>query len=550
MRSPLAAPRRRILLFSFLVFLTLHPLRALDFNSPGDPAVLAEALAARMSDEEALAQTFMFGWTGTGPSPLILDWIRIRRIGGIKVFGWNIRDLETLTETIGILQRASLGGPLKIPLLAATDQEGGMVRHVKDRTSDTPGNMAIGAGAFPEDAYYAGYYIGRELALLGINMNFAPVVDLATSRDSVLLGTRSFGEDPVQAGILGLAFMRGQTRAGIISTAKHFPGHGATSLDSHGTLPRIAADERLLWDRELVPYRMLIRGGLPAVMSGHLAFPRTPAGDIPASLAPWFLQTLLRNRMGFRGMVITDDLRMHGAFLTTGSLSRTARQALWAGNDMLLISSTPGMNDQVWTELLDWMKRERPFRERVRDAARRVLALKLIHLRREGAASPIPDPDRLRREIPDPQAEAFFQDLAARSVTVIKKEGIPLDPASAGRVLLAGRHWNFINAGRRAYPKAAVYSWEESANAATLRTFAQGADTVILCMENPGDLQLLESLRSLNKRTVVFSVSASAYPDKNSWVHAAAVLYSTAEESFIAGFSVLLGRINGGGAIP
>jgi beta-N-acetylhexosaminidase len=503
-----------------------------------------------MSDEDALAQTFMFGWTGTGPSPQIMEWIRSRHIGGVKVFGWNTQNLETLAETIGIMQGASLGGPYKIPLLVATDQEGGMVRHVKDRTSDTPGNMAIGAGAFPQDAYQAGYYIGRELALLGINMNFAPMVDLATTRDSALLGTRTFGEDPVEAGILGTAFMKGQEEAGIISTAKHFPGHGATNLDSHGTLPRIEADEGLLWNRELVPYRMLAKSGLPAVMSGHLAFPRTPGGNEPASLAPWFLQTMLRERIGFRGMVITDDLRMYGAFLTTGSLARTARQALLAGNDMLLISSTLSLDDEVWTALLREMRENGVFRARVREAARRVLVLKLTYLRGDKAVPPIPDLNRIRREIPDPEGQAFFRSLAARSVTVIKKDPLPLSPADAGRVLLAGRYENFIRAGRRAYPGAAAYFFEGPGNAALLGSMASAADTVIFCVENREDLRLLESLRSSNKRVVVFCVSAFPYLDENSWVNTAAALYSISEASFIAGFSFLRGRIGGGGTLP
>jgi beta-N-acetylhexosaminidase len=536
--------------FSLLLLPSLLFPQIVDFNTPGNPQTIAEALVKAMSDEDALSQTFMFGWTGTSPSPQIMEWIRTRHIGGVKVFGWNTRNLESLAESIGAMQSASLAGPGKIPLLVATDQEGGMVRHVKDRTSDTPGNMAIGAAGFPEDAYKTGYYIGRELALLGINMNFAPVVDLATVRDSVLLGTRTFGEDPVQVGILGTAFMKGLLEAGIIGTAKHFPGHGGTSLDSHGTLPRIDADEKLLWERELIPYRMLTRGGLPAIMSGHLAFPRTPAGNEPASLAPWFLKDILRNRIGFQGMVITDDLRMYGAFLTTGSLVLTARQALLAGNDMILISSTPALNDELWINLLGLMKSDSAFRVRVREAAKRVLITKLTYLRGEKAAPLVPDIGRVRREIPDPEGQAFFQDLAARSVTVLKKGSLPLKPSEAGRVLLAGRYWNFIQTGRQAYRAAAVYSYEGMGNTAQLGNLAAAADTVIFCLENREDLRLIESLRYLNKRIVVFCLSSSPFRDEIGWVDSAAALYSTSEKSFIAGFSVLLGRINEGAALP
>ncbi|MDR1931158.1 MAG: glycoside hydrolase family 3 protein [Treponema sp.] len=537
--------------FLFFIFLlTALPQGTLfsqTFNSPGEIQELALTLVNRMGDEEALAQTFMLGWTGTEASPLILDWIRLRRIGGVKVFGWNARNLETLARTIGTLQREALAGPLKIPLMVATDQEGGMVRHVKDKTSSAPGNMALGASAFPEDAYRTGFYIGRELALLGINMNFAPMVDLATDKDSVLIGTRAFGGDPAAAAILGAAFMKGQKAAGIISTAKHFPGHGATSLDSHGILPRIDADEELLWNRELVPYRLMVKEKLPAVMSGHLAFPKTPGGEEPASLSSWFLEDLLRGRLGFKGMVITDDLRMYGAIQTTGSLWLTAKKALLAGNDMILISATPALNDSVWTALLRAMKEEPAFRGRVREAARGVLAVKLEYLR--GGVPLIPDPAKAAL-IPDPEARAFFLDLSARSVTLLKKGPLPLKPGTAGRVLLAGQYGAFFGAGRRAFPGAAAYFYEERGNSAELYRLAAAADTVIFCVGGGEDRRLLESLRPLNKRVIVLSVSVPAEGDAFDWADAAAALYSYSEESFNAGFSAILGRFEPEGKIP
>ena len=551
MKQLISAALRRVpaLLAACLLGSPLFPqdIRQLDFNSPGSPGELAGALVEGMSDEEALAQTFMFGWAGAAPSPLIMDWIRLRRIGGIKVFGWNALNLETLAETIGTMQRAAVADRRKIPLLTATDQEGGMVRHIKGGTSETPGNASLGAGGFPADAYLTGYYIGRELALLGINMNFAPVVDLATVKDSALLGSRTFGDDPVQTGILGTAYMKGLAASGVIATAKHFPGHGGTSLDSHGTLPRIGADEALLWKRELVPYRMMSRSGLPAVMSGHLAFPQTPGGNEPASLSSWFLADLLRKRIGFEGMVITDDLWMYGAFQAAGSIARTAREALLAGNDMLLISSTPALNDEVWTSLVSLMESDAAFRARVRDAARRVLQTKLTHLRGPGAVPLVPGIDRVRKEIPDPGGRAFFLEQAARSVETIK-QGRPLLPAASERILLAGRYGNFLNAGRRIYPRAAVYFWEDVPSTAALAALAVNADRVIFCLESQADLRLLESLRPLGKTAAVFCVAPFVPPAHREylitsrWIDSAAALYGTSEQSFSAGFSFLQGK--------
>jgi beta-N-acetylhexosaminidase len=520
-----------------------------NFNSPEPAGVLAKRILDRMTDEQALAQTFMLGWVGAEPSPLIMDWIQGRNIGGVKIFGWNTEDTLRLAATVGSLQEAALAGPYGIPLLVATDQEGGWIRHVKGATSETPGNMAIGASGFPRDAYLSGYYIGRELAVLGINMNFAPSVDLYTNRGSTLIGPRVFGSDPVQAGILGAAFMRGEEAAGIIATAKHYPGHGDTALDSHGVLPRIDASFELLWDRELVPYRILARERIPAIMSGHLAFPNTPAASTPASLSSWFLKDILRERIGFRGLIITDDLMMNGATMSAGSLSLAARQALEAGNDIIMLSKTPNLNDQIWTRLAAAMREEPLFREQVREAALRVLTTKLTYLRGEKAVPLVPDPRKVAESLPDQEGAAFFLDLAARSVTVVQGS-IPLVPEKAGKVLLAGQFADFFNTGRIAYPGAVSYRYSAESPASELRFYAQDADTIIFCVSGAEDLRLLEALKPLGKRVILFSVLSPAYLEEMSWADGIIAVYSYARESFVAGFSALLGRIPAQGKLP
>jgi beta-N-acetylhexosaminidase len=530
------------------------PLFPLSFNDAGSPAQLAAAIESAMTDEQALAQVFMLGWVGAEPSPLIMDWIRQRNIGGVKIFGWNTADTQRLARTVGELQAVSLAGPFNIPLLIATDQEGGWVRHVKGSTSETPGNMAIGASGFPRDAYLAGFYIGKELSLLGINMNFAPTVDLFTNRDSVLIGPRAFGNDPVRAGILGAAFMRGQLATGVIPTAKHYPGHGDTDLDSHGILPSINITFNELWERELVPYRMLAAEGLPAVMSGHLAFPMTEARNTPASLSSWFLRDVLRERIGFRGVVVTDDLMMTGATTMMGSLSRTAKQAIIAGNDIVMLSSTPFLYDNVWTYLVNSMRDEEDFRLIVRSAARRVLELKLTYLRGETSVPYIPDLARVENELPDPEGSAFFLNLAARSVTIVKPNPassvFPLDPQRAGRVLLAGRYGDFFTYGRAAFPNAALYRFSSNTEPQEIEIYARNADTIIFCLSDYTDLRVLRALQYLNKRVIVLSVLSPVYIESVPWITGAVAVYSYAPESFASGFSAIIGRIPAQGILP
>jgi beta-N-acetylhexosaminidase len=519
---------------------------AADFDTAGDPAELARTLVAQMSDEDALAQTFMLGWVGAEPSPLIMDWIQDRHIGGVKIFGWNTEDTRALARTVGDLQKASLETPYHIPLLVATDQEGGWIRHVKGATSETPGNMAIGASGYPQDAYLAGYYIGRELSALGINMNFAPTVDLFTNRDSVLIGPRAFGSDPTRAGILGAAFWKGQMAVGIIPTAKHYPGHGDTDLDSHGVLPKIEAPIEVLWERELVPYRLLAREGLPAVMSGHLAFPQTPSASTPASLSSYFLKEILRERIGFQGLVITDDLMMNGATAYAGSLSMAAKQALLAGNDIVMLSKTPNLFDPVWTALARAMREESEFRERVRDAARRVLEVKFRYLR--GGVPYQPDLEKLDSELASAEGAAFFLDLAVRSVTVLR--GDILKPEAAGRILLAGQYEDFFRAGKAAYPEATNYWYSQSRGVQDFRYFARNSDTIVFCLSNAEGLAFLRDIQGLGKQVIVLSVLNPVYLESLPWVDGALAVYSYAPESFIAAFSVLAGRISAEGKLP
>ena len=177
---------------------------------------LAQRITDEMTDAELLSQTFMFGWAGAEPPELLYQWVE-RGLGSVKVFGWNTDDIYLVAKSISGLQKEAAEGRFQIPLFVATDQEGGWIRHVKGDTSITPGNMAIGAGGYPVDAWKTAYYISREIKALGINMNFAPTVDLFTDHDSSIIGTRSFGDDPDKTGILGAAFVSGSEAAGVLS---------------------------------------------------------------------------------------------------------------------------------------------------------------------------------------------------------------------------------------------------------------------------------------------------------------------------------------------
>ena len=245
---------------------------------------------------------------------------------------------------------------------------------------------------------------------------------------------------------------------------------------------------------------------------------------------------------------------MVGATSYLRAISQTAKQAIAAGNDIIMFSTTPALNDQVWNLLSNSMRTEEDFRQIVRASARRVLELKLTYLRGESSVPLIPDLTRVANEIPDPEGSAFFLNLAARSVTVVIPEdpetAFPLTREKAGRVLLAGRFGDFFSSGRLAFPNANVLNYAGAMDGASLVAAARNADTVILCLYDAGDLRMLRNLRNLGKQVYVVSVLSPVHIENLTWVTGAIAVYSYAPESFAAAFSAIIGRIPALGNLP
>ena len=499
-------------------------------NVPNDQ--LAKQITDEMSDSELLSQTFMFGWAGAEPSELLNQWVD-RGLGSVKVFGWDTDDIYQVSKSISALQAKSQKNRFKIPLIVATDQEGGWIRHVKGDTSITPGNMAIGAAGYPVDAWYSSYYISQEIKALGINMNFAPTVDLFTNHDSTIIGTRSFGEDPQKAGILGAAFAAGTTAAGVIPTAKHFPGHGDTNLDSHGRLPVIDIDFETFKNRELVPYIYLIKENVPAIMSGHLSFPQIETSGAPASLSKYFLTDLLRNQLGYQGLIITDDMMMVGATVFAGTMSNAFKMALEAGNDIILSSTTARLNESLWTKNLELMELDEEFKARVKDAAYRVVKAKLDYFKSGNAAPLNPNPNDVDKYIPNRDGEKFFVEQACRSVTVEKVGSMPLKTENAGKVLLLGSLSSFFTEGKKRYPGASEFhvSYDTGPNETqwvidNLPVGSYGYDTVIICVSNENHVKIAQYFKDTNKKVIILNTMSPTLTESLQWADIILIGYS------------------------
>ncbi len=529
----------------------------IDFWSDLPSDELSSLIVSEMTDEEKLSQILMFGWAGQEPGSLLYEWVQDVGLGSVKVFGWNTDDIQLVAESIKNLQKAASSRRFKIPLFVATDQEGGWIRHVKGETSDTPGNMAIGASGYPADAWYSAYYISREIKALGINMNFAPSVDLFTNQDSSIIGTRSFGDNPEKVGILSGAWASGSEAAGVIPTAKHFPGHGATENDSHIYLPVIDIDFETFKNRELVPFVYLIKNRIPAIMSGHLSFPQIDSSGAPASLSKYFLTDLLRGELGYEGLIITDDMMMNGDTLYAGSLSNAFRMAIEAGNDIVISSTTARRNEALWTSNLSLMRRDENFKSRVEDAARRVIKAKLEYFKSGNAAPLYPDASKIREAIPDKEGQKFFLEQACRSVTIIKESTLPLSAENEGRVLLCGSLPKFFEAGKKRFPEAAEYrfSYEPGPNetawvSENLPPMADGYDTIIICVSGERGQTIADSLKNSGKKVVVLSIMSPTNVSKLGWASDILAGYSYSDFTFEALFGALCGEFRIKGKLP
>ncbi|HEY8473368.1 MAG TPA: glycoside hydrolase family 3 N-terminal domain-containing protein [Natronosporangium sp.] len=275
--------------------------------------------------------TLLPAFPGTTPP----DWaVRLLADGlaGYTLFGFNIDSPEQLATLTGTLRSA------RPELLIAIDEEGGDVTRLAHRTgSPYPGNAALGVvddPALTRSVYRA---IGADLAAAGVNLNLAPTVDVNTATDNPIIGTRSFSADPAVVAAHAAAAVTGLQDAGIAGCAKHFPGHGATTTDSHLTLPVLDAPLSTLRGRDLPPFAAAIEAGVRAIMTAHIRVPEL-TGAAPATLSPAAID-LLRREYGFTGAVVTDALEMAGAATAAGGIPAAAVAALAAGADLLCLGA-------------------------------------------------------------------------------------------------------------------------------------------------------------------------------------------------------------------
>jgi len=383
---------------------------------------------ARMPLEARVAQMIAVRASGLQQHPDSKEWKRLRRevrdlkVGSLVVFE---SEVASLPRTIERLQALA-----ELPLLVSADMERGLSFRVRRGVVPLPYAMAIGATRSEEAARFSGEVAAREARALGLHWALAPVADVNNNPANPVINIRSYGEDPELVGRLAAAFIRGARQGGLLTTVKHFPGHGDTAVDSHLQLPTLTADRERLDSVELLPFRQAVEAGVDAVMLGHIAVPALDPSGQPATLSAPVATALLRRELGFRGLVVTDAMEMAGVRKGTWT-GEAAVQAVRAGADVILL---PPEADVAIQSLARAVREGILTEARIDESVGRILAAKesVGLLRRQPAAR-----DSAEKAVGRPSDVERALEIARQSITVVRNEGgvLPLRAEEPLRIL-------------------------------------------------------------------------------------------------------------------
>jgi beta-N-acetylhexosaminidase len=377
--------------------------------------MLTDQSLTRTRLRHKIGPLLMAGFDGITPTPHLEQLIRDWHLGGVILFRRNISDCCQIAGLTGHLQ-ALAASVASMPLLLAIDQEGGMVARIETGITPLPSAMSLREAGSVTDCEALTRIANEELLALGINVNFAPVLDVNNNPGNPVIGVRAFGETVPDVCDYGLAALRGIQAAGVLATIKHFPGHGDTAVDSHLGLPVVPHDRARLDKVELAPFRAAIAAGAAAVMSAHVVFPAIEADPgCPSTLSSAVLTGLLRGELGFDGLVFTDCLEMaaiaDGVGVVEGALA-----AFRAGADILLVSHREDRQLAVLEALLAAVESGEISEARLDESLLRI----------ERARSSLPARAGQLQAIASPERIAFAQHVQARGIRV-SGEVTPLD---------------------------------------------------------------------------------------------------------------------------
>jgi beta-N-acetylhexosaminidase len=340
-----------------------------------------------------IGQLLIIGFDGTKMSPRLASLLTKIQPAGVILFARNITGAEQIHTLLRECQKC-----VETPLFTCVDLEGGRVDRFRNVTGPTPSAADVFAAGDRRLFRKHGRVIGENCRTLGFNLDFAPTLDLAFEASRLVMSSRSVSAHPKEVVKYAREFLRGLGDAGVLGCGKHFPGLGEANLDTHHELPIVEKPFKKLWEQDLVPYQIL-RRQLPLVMISHAAFPPVTKDHIPASLSKHWITDILRKKIGYRGLICSDDLEM-GGVLAAAPIEQAAIGHIRAGGDLALICHREDFVLLAHEAMIRELERDRRFARRVQESARRVLAFKKRHLPRSRTAAPAaPRIEKLTRQL-------------------------------------------------------------------------------------------------------------------------------------------------------
>ncbi|MFZ1322983.1 MAG: glycoside hydrolase family 3 N-terminal domain-containing protein [Ignavibacteria bacterium] len=536
------------------------------FNSENLDNTWAANKLASMSLREKIAQmiiSYSDGFLvdeGSSEFNRMSNLIENEKIGGFIFFkGNSVEEAKLINKLQGISET---------PLLMSADFERGTKMRLNDG-SLFPNNMALGATGNTDLAYQMGLQIAKECRAIGIHQNYAPVLDINNNPDNPIINVRSYGEDPLLVSKLGLSFIQGLQEGGVIATAKHFPGHGDTDIDSHSDLPVLNFSRERLDNLELIPFQNAVDAGVMSVMIAHLSLPSIDdEAFLPASLSEKIIDDLLNRQMGFKGLVVTDALNMAG-IVKHFSTEDVALRCVDAGVDLILM---PQGESTTISTIENAVNNGSISEERIDRSVKKILDAKNWLKLHENKYS---EPSEVMNIVNSSNAKKISQDIADESITLVKNEGniLPFQNISDKTCLIISLNNGNENANSNFFATQFEnnnkfkdsYFYDLSGditNKDEILFEAENSDIILIPIYakvkiNTGtvglpnsQISLINSLISTGKKVIVISFGnpylIQGFPDVDSYICA----YADAESSIISSINALNGIIKFKGKLP
>ncbi|MGG0845657.1 beta-N-acetylhexosaminidase [Peribacillus simplex] len=372
-----------------------------DVDAITDSHEKIEKMLGEMTLEEKVGQLMMVGFRGTEKSSEITELIEQKHIGGVIYFDRNMKSPEQVAKLSNSLQQTADQSTLSLPLMVAVDQEGGNIIRMRERVSPLPSQQDLGKNASVEDMYKVAKLNGAELGSMGININFAPVLDLSKTDE------RSLGKDPEKVYQYGKKAIQGLNDVSITGALKHFPGNGRSEIDPHVETSSVEANQLDLENSDIYPFKQIISemdNQKFFVMVTHIKYPAYDK-EKPASLSKVIIEDLLRGKLKYEGLVVTDDLEM-GAVNKYFSYEDMGKQAILAGADLLLVCHEYSHELEVYNGLLKAAKTGEVPMDRINESVKRVLTYKLFNMKQTKA-----DPDQAEKVVKSPESINYIESL-------------------------------------------------------------------------------------------------------------------------------------------